>query len=257
MTEQKILKVRKSLKEEWRRQTFDAFLLGMEVLCLTGREQEAYVKAARAAVGQVSWASYDATRQSFLKQAEDLLANQGLFLEGRNALRDRMYVRFMEGRIRFFEFPEQKEQCPEPAVPVGTADFHNTELAAVFAHLPEQPEVKKWLQYLRVSWDYEQLHMVSWFSGQLSLGSGDYSRSRPNHSARVTYQRLLNPYSLLWIAAALGEKEETVRQAAEMAEQRQTYKEKCVVIRNAIPFSRIYELVLPMVEKEKEAVSNE
>ena len=31
--------------------------------------------------------------------------------------------------------------------------------------------------------------MVTWFAGQLSLGKGDFARSRPNHSARVTYQR--------------------------------------------------------------------
>ena len=142
MTDLDIEKMRKSLREEWQRQTFDAFLLGMEVLRLTGRDQEDYVKAAKAAVGKVSWATYDLTRDSFLKQAEKLLENRGLFLEGRQALRDRMYVRFMEGRIRFFEFLEKKEKCPEPPVPVGEADFHNTELAAVFAHLPPQPETE-------------------------------------------------------------------------------------------------------------------
>ena len=251
MTEQDIEKVRRSLREEWQRQTFDAFLLGMEVLRLTGREQESYVKAAGAAAGKISWLSYDHTRESFLKQAENLLRDRGLFLEGRNALRGRMYVRFMEGRIRSFEFLEQKEKCPLSPIPVGEADFHNTEMAAVFAHLPLLPE-EKWLKELEVRRAYEQLHMVTWFAGQLSLGKGDFARSRPNHSARVTYQRVQTPSSLLWITAALGENPEVVRLAGKAAEQREGYKEKCVLIRNRIPFSRIYQLALPLVEKERE-----
>lgn len=256
MTEQEIQKVRKSLKEEWHRQTFDAFLLGMEVLRLTGHDWEKYVKAARTAVDRVAWASYDTIRKSFMDQAEILLQDQGLFLDARNALKQRMYIRFMEGRIRYFEFLEQKEKYPEAPVPVGVADFHNTELAAVFAHLPEQAEVKERLKDLNIHWDYEQLHLVTFFSSQLSLGSGDRSRSRPNHSARVTYQHLVSPESILWIASMLGEKEETIRQAAGMAEQRQTYREKSVVIRNVIPWSRIYGLALTWVEKERETGQN-
>lgn len=253
MTEQELLKIRKEQAFEWQRQALDAFLLGMEVLQLTGREQERYMKKACSAVEKIDWTSYDSVRRSFMNQAADLLKDRGLFLDGRNMLRQKMYIRFMEGRIRFFEFQEKQECCPEAPIPVGESDFHNTELAAVFAHLPAQPEVKQWLENLGVSWNYDQLHMVTWFSGQLSLGTGKYSRSRPNHSARVTYQRLLNPYSLLWIAAALGENEKTVQRAAVMAAERETFKEKCIVIRNMIPFSRIYELALPLVEREKEA----
>lgn len=111
--------------------------------------------------------------------------------------------------------------------------------------------MEKYLHEIEGSWIYDQLHMVTWFSVQLSMGSGKYSRSRPNHSARVTYQRLLNPYSLLWIAAVLGEKQEVVRRAAEAVAQRKTYAEKCIVIRNQIPFSRFYEPALPFVEKER------
>ena len=251
MTDLDIEKVRRSLREEWKRQTFDAFLLGMEVLRLTGREQESYVKAAREAAGKISWLSYDHTRESFMKEAEILLTDRGLFPEGRNALRDRMYVRFMEGRIRFFERLEQKEKCPVSPIPVGEADFHNTEMAAVFAHLPLLPD-EKWLKDLKISRAYEQLHMVTWFAGQLSLGKGDFARSRPNHSAQVSYQRVQSPSSLLWIAAALGENPEVVRLAGKAAEQREAYKEKCVLIRKRIPFSRIYQLALPLVEKERE-----
>ena len=101
------------------------------------------------------------------------------------------------------------------------------------------------------SWNrYDQLHMVTWFSGQLSLGNGKYSRSRPNHSAKVTYERLLNPFSLLWIAAALGEDKDLVIRTGYEIKDYLTYRAKCGVVRRAIPWKRIYELALPLAAKE-------
>ncbi|CEG90762.1 hypothetical protein [Propionibacterium freudenreichii] len=46
--------------------------------------------------------------------------------------------------------------------------------------------------------------MTRWFEAQASLGSGQYSRSAPNHSSRIAYQRLQNAYALVWIAEAPG-----------------------------------------------------
>ncbi len=159
----------------------------------------------------------------------------------------------MEGRIRYFEYLEKEERCPVPPVPVKEQDYHNTELASVFAHLTDQPEIRNWLEDIEVKWTYEQLHMVSWFSAQLSLGSGKYSRSRPNHSAKTTYERLLNPFSLLWIAAVLGENPDVVRQARYEMDAYTTWRAKCGVVRRAIPWSRIHELAAPLVEKERNA----
>ncbi len=234
---------------------FDAYIFPVNELPLSQAEEKAYGQQALKVAGQINWETYTTARQSFLAGAENLLRlcrdriSAGDFLN----YRQRMYVRFMEGRIRFFEWKEGQEHAELPPIPVGEGDFHNTELAAVFAHLSFQPEVSGWLKTINVSWTYDQLHMVSWFSGQLSLGSGKYSRSRPNHSAKKTYERLLNPFSLLWIAAALGEDKDLVIRTAEEMKQYTTWRAKCGVVRRAIPWKRIYELALPLIETERRA----
>ena len=134
---------------------------------------------------------------------------------------------------------------------VREKDFHNTEMATVFAHLPDQPGTAAWLKPLDISWTYDQLHMVTWFSCQLTLGSGKYSRSRPNHSAKATYERLLNPFSLLWIAAALGVERDLVEKTRKEIDGFVSWRAKCGVVRRAIPWKRIYELALPLIEKER------
>lgn len=245
-----VLLTRKNFPWEWQKQTLDAFVLPIEELGFTEQEKKNYVKKAREAVNRVDWETYSTTRKSFMVQAEDLLRIRPMQPSERLAVRDRMYVRFMEGRIRDFQFREKTEHCPLDPVPVREQDFHNTVMAAVFAHLPFQPEMSLWLESIDVSWTYDQLHMVTWFSGQLSLGSGQYSRSRPNHSAKVTYERLLNPFSLLWIAAALGEDKDLVIRTRHEFEEYATYSAKAGVVRRAIPWRRIYELALPLVEKE-------
>ena len=244
---------RRVLAYEWQRQTFDAFILPVYQLGLTAVECRSYVGKAFEAVHRLDWETYDTQRRTFLRLAEELLKVRALTPPVREAVCCNMYVRFMEGRIRFFEYLECEERCPLPAVPVREQDMENTVLASVFAHLPDQPETAVWLASLQVSWTYDQLHMVSWFSGQLSLGSGKYSRSRPNHSAKLTYERLLNPFSLLWIAAALGEDREVVARTRKEIDGYVSWRAKCGVVRRAIPWKRIYELALPLAEQERTA----
>ncbi len=248
-----IKRLRDTLPETWQRLTFDAFILPVNSLGLSGEEQAAFARRAREAVNEIDWESYDLVRQSFMRLAGKLLEVRPPAAPVRQDLLHDMYVRFMEGRIRYFMYREQVEHCGIPPVPVGPEDFHNTILASVFARLPDQPEVAAWLERISVSWTYDQLHMVTWFAGQLSLGSGKYSRSRPNHSARVTYERLLNPYSLLWIAAALGEDRDLVTEVGEEIRPLYTYKQKCELIRSRIPWKRIYRLALPLVEMKRGA----
>jgi len=245
--------LRNMLPEVWQRLTFDAFVLPVNDLGLPEAERRTFARRACEAVDGINWESYDLVRLSFMRLAEELLKVRPLADPVRQELQHAMYVRFMEGRIRYFMYREQVEHCRIPAVPVGPDDLHNTVLAAAFARLPDQPEVAAWLTRIPVSWTYDQLHMVTWFSGQLSLGSGKYSRSRPNHSARVTYERLLNPYSLLWIAAALGEDRQLVTDLGDAIRPLYTYREKCELIRSRIPWKRIYRLALPLVEMKKGA----
>ena len=257
MTPNEMKKFRNQWHSVWECYTYDAFILPVNELPLSRADEQTYARRAMLAVGRIDWETYTTTRKTFLAEAEALLKPYKITATEMFSLRNRMYVRFMEGRIRFFEWKEKQENAQYPAIPVGENDFHNTELAAVFAHMAFQPEVSGWLKTINVSWTYDQLHMVTWFSGQLSLGSGNYSRSCPNHSAKKTYERLLNPFSLLWIAAALGEDRDLVIRTAEEMKEYATWRARCGVVRRAIPWKRIYELALPLVEKEREEKKRE
>ena len=255
MTPHEIKVLRNKVPYDALRNVFDAFILPVGELPLSPEEEKVYGNKAVKASGLIIWDTYDLVRSSFLKRTDELLhpykdrvSNQEL-----KNLKRRMYVRFMEGRIRTFENIEKQEHAEFPPVEPGEEDFHNAQMAAIFAHLPYQPEIAGWLQTIDVSWTYDQLHMVTWFSGQLSLGSGKYSRSRPNHSAKTTYERLLNPYSLMWIAAALGEDKDLVIRTGKEIKEYATYRAKCGVVRRAIPWKQIYELALPLAEKETRA----
>lgn len=245
--------IRKQLPHEVLRFVFDALIYPVDVLGFSQDEEKEFGKRALQRARWINWESYTTVRKSFLDSADNLLMPWKGRISAQELydLKHRMYTVFMEGRIRFFEWLEQQEHAELPAIGPGENDFLNTEMAAVFAHLPPQPDTAAWLQSADISWTYDRLHMVTWFSGQLSLGSGDYSRSRPNHSAKTTYERLLNPYSLLWIAAALGENRDLILRTAEEIKEYETYRAKCGVIRRAIPWKRIYELAQPLIEEEK------
>ena len=248
--------IRKQLPHEVLRFVFDALILAVEWLPLSQDEEKDIGKRALQRARWINWETYTTVRKSFLDTADNLLMpyKNRISSQELKDLKHRMYTCFMEGRIHYFEWAEQQEHAELPPIEPGEEDFHNTEMAAVFAHLPPQPEIAAWLQTIDISWTYDRLHMVTWFSGQLSLGSGQYSRNRPNHSARVTYERLLNPYSLLWIAAALGVEKDLVISTAEEIKAYETYRAKCGVIRRAIPWKRIYELALPLAEEKNKKV---
>ena len=252
MKENELKKIRNSLHYEWERQTWDAFMVPFDQLNMSEDEQRQYASQARHAAEHICWDTYDVVRRSFMNHCAKLLHEHGHSLSNKQEkqAKEQMYIRFMEGRISFFQYKEKQEAFQGDPIPVGQDDLHNVEMAAIFAHLPPQPEVASFLETIRVSWNYDQLHMVTWFSGQLSLGQGDYSRSRPNHSAKKTYERLLNPYSLLWIVAALGEDQEIVRQVAYEMRDYASYRAKCGVIRRAIPWKRIYGLAMDIKDNQ-------
>ena len=243
--EKEIYTARMCILREEQRQTFDALILPLEDLQLGEKTRKDWIAKARVQSGDIDWTAYDLTRMSFMMFASEVLQVLDLPYVQMNGIRQKMYTRFMEGRIRCFMDREKREKCPLPAVPAGEADLDNTEMAAVFARLAEKEDLSSFLEEMRIDWKYEQLHMVTWFASQLSLGEGIYCRTRPNHSARVTYERLLNPQSLLWIAAALGEDRDLLRDAFRVAAERRDCRDKAVILRNRIPFSRIYRLARP------------
>lgn len=95
----------------------------------------------------------------------------------------------------------------------------------------------------RFGYANEREHMVAWMGCQNGRnGTGAYSRERPNDSARRAYNRLLNAGSLLWIAEALGEDEAVLREASDAALAEPDYRTRCRIVRERIPWERVYEL---------------
>lgn len=225
--------------------TWDAFRLPPEVDEFFSDDQR-YLAFCRDAAKTVTKIKYDLSKTNYLEIRElteklyrELLKKYHFPEESTDSAVHEMLVRFFLGRAQVFMAIEEEEDYQGDIPELTDDDMDTVDMAYTFAVLPEQPEIKSYLKEIQVTYDYEQLHMVTWFSGQVTLGDGKYSRQVPNHSAKMTYNRLLNPYSLLWIAAALGEKKETVIQAAREAESKKTFAAKCRVVRKAIPFDNI------------------
>lgn len=126
-------------------------------------------------------------------------------------------------------------------------DIYVIDMAAIFAHRITLPENEAFCDSIGVQYHYEQLHMVRWFSSQITHGGGHYSRSTSNISSRATYNRLLNANSLLWIGTILGADRGKLRQAAEEAGQgkARATAAACSVVRKYIPFDDL----LPLARK--------
>ena len=212
-----------------------------------------YAKDAARAVRRIRYdVRYDEIIGMVVSEYEALLKKYG-YTEDMLPLSDYFMFRdFLQGRVEVFHRISVNEGGPEEVPDMPEGDLDNLAMATVFANLPPQPEIADYLKEIGVNYDYDHLHMVTWFSAQMTHGNTPgYTRREHNFSAKVTYNRLLNPYSLMWIAAALGEEPDVVRKAAAEAAKVKTYAEKCGIVRRAVPFERIYELALRMLVEEE------
>lgn len=109
-------------------------------------------------------------------------------------------------------------------------------------HLPVTDELDRW--GTKGWYKTQKMHMVLWIDSQSTKGSGNYTRSEPNSSAKQMYNRFLNPGGLLWMAEALGEAPETLRKAVAAAVEAEeiSLRKRCTAFRRVIPFERILEL---------------
>lgn len=126
-------------------------------------------------------------------------------------------------------------------------DFDVVEFATMLAQLDEHLPIsdayeREVPQRTGVWWTSQREHMVRWFGGQTTTGSGAFTRSAPNRSARMTYGRLQCPAALVWIAEALGEDPVTVEVAAGAARAAPNARRRSGVLRRHLPWSRIAEL---------------
>ncbi len=132
-------------------------------------------------------------------------------------------------------------------------DIDNMYLARVFAcagDITDAEENKAFCETIGVSYDHEQLHMCVWFSGQITNGAGHYSRTEPNYSGRTTYNRLLEPRSLLWIGVVMGADRDALKAAAEELKDKKSNQTKCGIVRKHVPFDTIRALYQKMIYEE-------
>lgn len=126
-------------------------------------------------------------------------------------------------------------------------DIHVRDFARVLRrlepHLPISDQYELDVpQKQGVWWSSQQEHMVRWFSDQNTRGSGAFTRSEPNTSARTTYNRLLAPAAFVWMAEALGEDAEVVQAAADAARAEPNARRRPGLLRRHLPWIRIAEL---------------
>jgi len=111
------------------------------------------------------------------------------------------------------------------------------------AHLPISDQYDKDCgQEKGVWWTSQKEHMIGWFSNQNSKGSGQFTRQKPNQSAKRAYQCLQCPGALLWIAEALGEDSAIVQKAADAARAESNKRRRSGIIRSHIPWQRVLAL---------------
>lgn len=133
---------------------------------------------------------------------------------------------------------------------VSSEDIDVIKFARILKKLPPHPPITDAYDFAcgqtkDVWWTSQREHMVSWFMAQNGMnGTGAYSRLEPNRSAKKAYNRLNNSGSILWIAEALGEDPSIVQVAADEAMASSDYRTRCKIVRQHIPWERIYELAI-------------
>lgn len=125
-------------------------------------------------------------------------------------------------------------------------DIHVMEFARYLSYLEPMPPITKELDKWGSRYRSQKIHMIIWANGQQYSGKGKdgYGREQANSSAKVMYNRFLNPGGILWLAEALGEKESILRAAVAEAikAEEKDYRNRCFAFRQVIPWSRIMQL---------------
>ncbi len=185
-----------------------------------------------------------------LTEAEKTIFGKGL--EGRKAAAvfqeamenwEKVYSRYNDlDSVILVEMYDYFDAHPFEEVPErAEGDKSTVDMALFFSLLPEAPESdedREFLKGISVNWEYEQRHMVRWLMGQLSPGAGAYRRSRPNLSFKAVWNRLRNPFSLLWMAFVLGvDRDDIARAARNCEEYKGNIAGQCAAVRRIIPFS--------------------
>ena len=156
-------------------------------------------------------------------------------------------VSFFNQHIDEYQFQWEEEHQGEEMPDAAADDISNLYLARLFSVIPYKAKDEAFCESIGVRYHYEQLHMCVWFSSQITRGSGPYSRDEINYSARTTYNRLLNPSSLLWIGVVMGADKASLTAAAEELKGKRTNAARCGAVRKHVPFDTILKLYQEMM----------
>ncbi len=135
-------------------------------------------------------------------------------------------------------------------------DFDVVEFAALLRSLPPHLPISDAFEASQTQgsdsrWPTQRLHMTRWFEAQASLGSGQYSRSAPNHSSRIAYQRLQSAYALVWIAEALGANAAPLQTAVDDAAAEPDHRRRMGLLRRHLPWDMIAELATRRLAEQR------
>lgn len=219
-------------------------------------DDETYLQYAKDAAKSVRFLQHKAPDDKKIKilvsEYEALLKKYGYADDIIKPAAHLMFKYFLIDWMMLIHEQSVDEGGPEevPELPAGDIDNHT--MAWIFANLPSQPEVADYLAKIDINYACEHFHMVTWFSDQMTHGIRYGFERKHNFSSRKTYNHLMNPCSLLWIAAALGEDLNVVKKASVETKTAKTDAEKSKIIRKSVPFDRIYELALRMKAEEED-----
>ena len=132
--------------------------------------------------------------------------------------------------------PEEKPEPPKPAadMPVQSLLDAILDLDPFPPMTVETGQAHPELEMGLARYPSQKAGAIKWLQGLIK---------RKKTSGRAAYNEKLNLLCLLWLAEALGEKQETLKKAIDTAMTRNTMPERCEAYRKVIPFDRIKALV--------------
>lgn len=130
-------------------------------------------------------------------------------------------------------------------------DFDVRTFANLLDTMPEnQPMSDAMVSDLEEEWYSSQReHMCSWFREQVDTDAGTHTRKEPNHSARITYQRLSDGPAMIWLAEVLGVDEGLIATAATEVEAEPETRSHCGIIRRYIPWELLADKAAALISE--------
>lgn len=101
---------------------------------------------------------------------------------------------------------------------------------------------EKYGQKNRRWWTCQREHMTVWCLHYPTEGIKGFEHT-PSNSARTMYNNFSRPETLLWLAEALGENEQTITEIIDEIKDIDGCRTACSMVRNKISFERILDLM--------------